>query len=612
MFGSRKTVAALLVVVVGGGLASCREPVPVPSGTDLSITGLEITQGIQTATNSVTLVAQRSTAVRATLATAVSTPVADVFGRLHVFVNGTEITPTAGATAVNAPFTAPAVPARATEGDTLNFELMAPTGIGASTDVDIRVDVTGTGESNTANNSMSVNDLTFVARTTPSIFFTRIDYTPAGAGIPLAGDVRLTVGDAFVKGIFPVNDGDPSLYRRGLFPTLTYTEDADGDGRLNATGSDGTNLMSLLASCRQLIVNGGLGATNNTFLYGWIRGNPIDGNGLGQTPGFNAFGNTDQARHQRSFAHELGHNFGLNHNTQTLAPDFGWDVGARLPQNPAGNNSTGRLKGGALNDIMVAGQLTNVAWVDQVTYNSLLGSAILAAGSPRLAGPIGPIAQVEPFPRTLVVQGTFAPNGDLLELEPAFRFPWPSEASFEVAGRFTAVATDTEGVVVTRAFDAMMGVDDANAPGGGMTLGFFEVMLPVAPNREVVSLEIRDADGRRLGGFEASDPPRLEIQSPQPGAELGDRTEVTWDLVDADTPLEQIQLQLAYSPDGGETWVPIGVDVPGNESRFTFDSSQIPNSDGVGVIRVFASDGLSTVFEDVANLTVSGNEFEEL
>ncbi len=35
---------------------------------------------------------------------------------------------------------------------------------------------------------------------------------------------RLTwhdVGDAIIQGIFPVNDGDPNLYREGLFPTLT-------------------------------------------------------------------------------------------------------------------------------------------------------------------------------------------------------------------------------------------------------------------------------------------------------------------------------------------------------------------------------------------------------
>ena len=65
----------------------------------------------------------------------------------------------------------------------------------------------------------------------------------------------------------PVNDGDPNLYRRGLFPSLAFSEDANGDGILDALGTDGSNLLSLLASCRQLIVDNGLGATNDAFLY---------------------------------------------------------------------------------------------------------------------------------------------------------------------------------------------------------------------------------------------------------------------------------------------------------------------------------------------------------
>src|SRR5262249_9142501 len=151
-------------------------------------------------------------------------------------------------------------------------------------------------------------------------------------------DVQPGVGDAFVRGIYPVNDGDPNLYRQGLFPTLNFTEDPDGDHILDAN-PEGNDLLSFLASCRQLIVNNNLGASKNTFLYGWLAGTPINGNGLSQVGGFNAFGNTQQTRHQRSYAHELTHNFGLGHNTRAI-DQVGWDVGARLPNNPAGNNTT--------------------------------------------------------------------------------------------------------------------------------------------------------------------------------------------------------------------------------------------------------------------------------
>ena len=76
-----------------------------PAAVDLTVTGVEVTQAIQTPTNSIKLVALRSTAVRATLGvTGSAGPVAGVTGRLHVFVGGTEITPAAGVAPINAPF----------------------------------------------------------------------------------------------------------------------------------------------------------------------------------------------------------------------------------------------------------------------------------------------------------------------------------------------------------------------------------------------------------------------------------------------------------------------------------------------------------------------------
>src|SRR5438067_2470997 len=104
---------------------------------DLTVTHLEVTQTLQTTTNSVRLVARRSTAVRATIGVAGSDfAVSGVTGALHVFVNGSEVTPLAGVAPINAPFTAPLAPSRANENDTLNFELPAPTAITASTNVD--------------------------------------------------------------------------------------------------------------------------------------------------------------------------------------------------------------------------------------------------------------------------------------------------------------------------------------------------------------------------------------------------------------------------------------------------------------------------------------------
>ena len=72
--------------------------------------------------------------------------------------------------------------------------------------------------------------------------------------------------------------------------------------------------------------------------------------------------------------------------------------------------------------------------------------------------------------------------------------------------------------------------------------------------------------------------------------------------MDPDTPREELLFQVAYSFDGGDSFVPIAVDQQNTE--FEFDVRQIPPSRGTGLIRVFVSDGLNTSFADVGNLSV--------
>ena len=192
------------------------------------------------------------------------------------------------------------------------------------------------GETNVTNNSLTTAALTFVDRTTPSLFFTSIDYTPAGAGLPSANLIKPGAGDLFVRGILPVNDGDPNLYRRGRSRHSRFPRMRTATASSTPWGTDGSNLLSLLASCRQLIVDNGLGATNNTFLYGWINGNPIHGNGLGQISGFQCLRqHRDQPRAAQLCPRADAQNFGLDHNTRNL-DQVGWDVGARVRQRVGG------------------------------------------------------------------------------------------------------------------------------------------------------------------------------------------------------------------------------------------------------------------------------------
>jgi hypothetical protein len=561
---------------------------------DITVAGVEVTQATQTTTNSIRLVAKKSTAVRATLATGAMSPLAGVTGKLHVFVAGVEITPAAGVSAINQPFTAPTAPLRNNESDTLNFELPAPTGIPASTDVDFRVDLDSfAGETNTTNNSGSANNLTAVKRSVPLLYYTRIDYTPSGLGLPDVAKVQPGTGDAFVRGILPVDDSNSALYRESSSPTMTYAGDSNGDGRLDGFGTDATDLLDQLEATRQLMVQTGSGVDDKVFLYGWIAGNPIDGNGVAYVNGRVAFGNTEDVRYQRSYAHELTHNFGLSHNSLSL-DEVGWDVGARLVNNPAGNNENSRAKkvtaGGGDFDIQNAGRLTNEAWIHTSNYNFLLDHATL---QPPPCFTIWCNAEY----RVASIRGSLL-KGAVLAHQ-VYRYPWLSQPSSpDAKGDYVAEITDTNGVKTSRRFGADMS-DDLHRE----SKGFFSVLVPLDPKVEIATLRITDAAGKELALIKGSKPPTISILSPKQGAGLGGKTEVAWSVSDPDTPLSQLQLQAAYSYDKGSSWVPVKVAVPGTSRSFSFDPSSLPKSEGKGMIRLFASDGLNTAYASVDGLT---------
>ena len=134
-------------------------PPPAACTCDLTVASIQVTQAIQVPTNGIQLVAQRGTAVRATVGVSgASVPVTNVNGRLHVLVDGTEITPASGLVPVplGITLTAPLSPVLTTENDTLNFELPAPSGITSSSNVTFRVDLDpAAGETNVTNNSLT-------------------------------------------------------------------------------------------------------------------------------------------------------------------------------------------------------------------------------------------------------------------------------------------------------------------------------------------------------------------------------------------------------------------------------------------------------------------------
>ena len=119
------------------------------------------------------------------------------------------------------------------------------------------------------------------------------------------------------------------------------------------------------------------------------------------------------------------------------------------------------------------------------------------------------------------------------------------------------------------------------------------------------------ADGRRialmqggneLAGLMASpSPPVLAITSPGTGASLDASTPLTiaWTASDADG--DSLTFTALYSPDGGESWLPLGVDIA--ESSVTFNPARIEGGENV-LFRVLASDGFHTTEQTIGPLHV--------
>ena len=97
-----------------------------------------------------------------------------------------------------------------------------------------------------------------------------------------------------------------------------------------------------------------------------------------------------------------------------------------------------------------------------------------------------------------------------------------------------------------------------------------------------------------LGRWARSEaPPAIYVEEPRGGSEFESYGEarITWDWHDPDS--EQVVFSIDYSPDGGESWLPVAANLPGSE--FIWDLSSAPGTAGrSGLIRVTGNDGFNT------------------
>ena len=130
--------------------------------------------------------------------------------------------------------------------------------------------------------------------------------------------------------------------------------------------------------------------------------------------------------------------------------------------------------------------------------------------------------------------------------------------------------------------------------------GEFIAKVPYLAGTQQISLT---QNGREvLARVASANAPSLQITSPVPGANLDASAPLTiaWMASDADG--DGLVFVALYSADGGESWLPLTLDL--TDTQFTFDGARIQGGDDV-FFRVLASDGFHTTEQVVGPVTVT-------
>jgi hypothetical protein len=401
------------------------------------------------------------------------------------------------------------------------------------------------------------------------------------------------IGDGFVRSIYHPGEWN---YHRAPFPPLVWTQP------INSSNS------ALLNELKDMRINQipDAGYPQPEFVYGWLPGNPFSGNGQAiGIPGDVAFGNTDSTRHQRTFAHELGHCFGLQHNNLTTNT-----VGIDTERHLKDTQNLAQLFPTTKKDIMVAGLLTNAAWVAQNTYTVVHNDDRMQCGS-ALAG--------EPAMMPLIrISGVIDHATNAIALNPATRMAMGQPSLHDPNGNTKVTAFDAAGNVLAQVI-VMTGTTRERCTEHALVNPVLDrtspmyVLLPEPPAGQIIQrIEVVDqATGKVMGHLErspnapqvamvniaAADAAMDDVEGPLQG-----KIHVQWAATDPDG--GALTHTLLYNPEGGR-WLPLVVNTP--KSSFTFDSSEVPASGAAGgAFKVITTDGLNIVESQVAQAAVFG------
>jgi Metallo-peptidase family M12B Reprolysin-like len=545
--------------------------VRVLDGRDLTVDRLEVTQALQDGANTLPLIQGRRTVVRAYLGIGQDpVPVPFVTGKLSGYV-GSTLLGSVPAFNPGGRIVAPVDPDWQQIDHTLNFELPYAWTLQPTLRLEVEVNPDHSVAELNYNNNKRSTLMIFLPCGGVSVTYSPIHYTPPGGYSPADPSANINVGAEFMCKIYPIPD-------KGLayFPheKMALTDS------INMTGTDRLVLAGLSA---ELLSSS---APRAEHIYAWLPSLAYNDNGKGYMPGEAAFGNDTESpnRWRRTFAHEIGHNYGLDHSDLTTGGRHWFDVYDRVIKPVPAS-----VGGKDLLDVMVPERLESEGWISPVNYEYLVGQ-ICSGGAAAAEATTQSPAAADTLLVTGIVSNTTPAAGSL---EPLYRFTTVPTYTLPVGSEYCVNLRDAANTQLGQyCFNQDFAVD-SGTPAGAMPFGMV-VPYPPLLNR----VELVQGATVLASRVKSTNSPTVTVTSPNAaGLTLSGNQNITWTGSDLDG--NPLTYNILYSRDNGATWVGIGSGITG--TTYNLDFSGLAGTIGAGgKIKVMVSDGFNSA-EDISD-----------
>jgi len=559
----------------------------------LQLTGIEVTQGIQDLNNSIALIANRATYVRAYVR-ATSRTMDNVYATLSGTRNGIPL-PDSPLTALNysgaGDITVYSNPDRGQINDSFFFQL-PPAWLNGS--VDLRFHLTNLSVTCVDTSGNCETKVSFTPSPRYRIRFLPIAWTDSNnqsVHVPAVGDIGTALQQ--IEQLFPLAPDAISAERvEAIEPNLSNDQPTTtaqfarllailGDLRLNS------GCITSLGCTRVdegLLVDPPVGTTGLTFGTDVSASYLMGDTGLSRVRGY-------------SHVHELGHAAGRSH---TPCPGTNPSYPGTFP-NPNGqispvltgnkaiygfSNIDQHVYGPSSPDLMSYCDADQ--WISDYTYKGIKDGLIGRFGT---AAPVASRAQalmttdnVAGVGKDIVVGGIITPTEGVGEILPLYTIMSSASSPISASGAYAIQLQGSDGhTLATYPFDPDMATTHS-----GPAVGIFSLLLPLVDGTSRIVLTHQSQTLATISAPPHA--PTVTLTFPNGGETLtGPTATVSWTASDPDG--RTLRYAVQYSTDAGATWDTLANDLI--TTSYQLDLTSIAGTDH-GLIRVLATDGFHT------------------